>query len=322
MNPLTCADAAWRKGMDFFRYALPMSGGGTRDGVLVRLENPDGTAGWGDAAPWPGWSLESVDDVLAWEPPQSLPPSLQSAREAAQSSSNNFADWPLRHPNIPINALLSGSVDEMIAKVAADFQKGCRCFKIKTSSLDLAKIRDFVKRLKEITDGICQFRIDPNRSWSLDQTLRVAESLASLPIEYIEEPLSTPKNLPELIAQCPVPVALDETLREIRPDDLAIFSGASALVLKPTLMGGFEICSSFSKAGNALGMKSVISACYESGVGIYALGRFAASLESLSAAGLDTYSCLQDDVLKERLDFSGFVFNASAPLPHVKARFI
>ena len=322
MNPLTCADAAWRKGMDFFRYALPMSGGGTRDGVLVRLENPDGTAGWGDAAPWPGWSLESVDDVLVWEPPQSVPPSLQSAREAAQSSSNNFADWPLRHPKIPINALLSGSAEDMIAKTVSDFQKGCRCFKIKTVSLELANISDFISRLTEITDGICQFRIDPNRSWTFDQTLRVAESLASLPIEYIEEPLSTPEHLPDLIAQTPVPVALDETLREIRPDGLSAFSEAAALVLKPTLMGGFEICSEFAKAGKALGMKSVISGCFESGVGIYALGRFAASLESLSAAGLDTYSSLEHDVLQERLDFSGFVFNATEPLPHVKAQFI
>jgi O-succinylbenzoate synthase len=298
-------------------YELPLISGGVRRGVLVSYQG-----GWGDVAPLPGWSLESVNDVLAWESPQNVPPSLQSAMEAAQASSNNFADWPLSHPQIPINALLTGSAEDMIAKASSDFQNGCRCFKIKTTSMELAKIRDFTSRLAEITDGICQFRIDPNRSWTFDQTLRIAESLAGLPIEYIEEPLATSEQLPDLIAQCPFPVALDETLREIRPDGLSALSGAAALVLKPTLMGGFEICSKFVNAGKALGMKSVISACYESGVGIYALGRFAASLESLSAVGLDTYSSLEHDLLEERLDFSGFIFNAMAPLPHVKAQFI
>jgi O-succinylbenzoate synthase len=64
-------------------------------------------------------------------------------------------------------------------------------------------------------------------------------------------------------------------------------------------------------------MRSIVSAAFESGVGIHALGRFAASLESISAAGLDTYSRLQSDVLSQRLEFPGFVFQARQPLPKV-----
>ena len=64
-----------------------------------------------------------------------------------------------------------------------------------------------------------------------------------------------------------------------------------------------------------LGMVSVVSAAYESGVGIHALGRFAASLPSISSAGLDTYSRLESDVLVSRLDLSGYIFRADQPLP-------
>jgi len=66
-----------------------------------------------------------------------------------------------------------------------------------------------------------------------------------------------------------------------------------------------------------LEMSSVVSAAYESGVGIYTLGRFAASLRRISAAGLDTYSRLESDVLSSRLDHSGFVFRADQPLPTI-----
>ena len=90
MNPKPRAEAAWREGMDFFRYALPMSGGGNRKGILVRLDKPDGTVGWGDAAPLPGWSIETVDAVEAFikagksedEAPASLVFALESARAA------------------------------------------------------------------------------------------------------------------------------------------------------------------------------------------------------------------------------------------------
>jgi hypothetical protein len=64
-------------------------------------------------------------------------------------------------------------------------------------------------------------------------------------------------------------------------------------------------------------MASVVSAAYESGVGIHALGRFAASLPRISSAGLDTYSRLEVDVLMQRLDLSGFVFRADQPLPAI-----
>jgi O-succinylbenzoate synthase len=147
--------------------------------------------------------------------------------------------------------------------------------------------------------------------------LRLADEIRNLPIDYIEEPLRDSSKLPDLIQQSPVGIALDETLREITPDQLPRFHGAAALVLKPTLMGGFEASRQFANAGLDLGMNPVISACYESGVGIFALGQFALSLPKVSPAGLDTYSRLREDVLCGRLDLDNFVFNGNSPLPDV-----
>ena len=65
MNSLICAEEGWPQGMKFFRYALPMTFGGIREGILLRLENSEGAVGWGDAAPLPGWSTETLDDVIS-----------------------------------------------------------------------------------------------------------------------------------------------------------------------------------------------------------------------------------------------------------------
>lgn len=292
-----------------YSYRLPLAGGGEREGILLC----DGKR-WGDAAPLPGWSRESLDDVryfLDRDGEDLVPASLRSAFEALEQ------DWALLRCEVPLNALLDGSGQEILAGSVRAFREGSRCLKIKTSGVDLAHLPELLEEITRETGNLCKLRLDSNRSWDFDQALRFADELRHLPIEYLEEPLEDSSRLPEWISRSRCPVALDETLREIAPAELSRFEGAAALVLKPTLMGGFTRCREFSKVGESLGMVSVVSASYESGVGIHALGRFAASLQRISSAGLDTYSRFEADVLTQRLDLSGFVFRADQPLPAI-----
>jgi len=321
MNPRTGNEADWRKGMGFFRYSLPVAGGGIREGILIRLENSVGAVGWGDAAPLAGWSAETLEDVLAairsGESEEQAPSSLVCAIEAARSSVEKYGRWSSRVARLPLNTLLDGSFQEMLERAGSALARGCRYFKIKVAGISPEDLPSLLRRISAMANERCRFRIDPNRAWEFDPTLRVAEMLKEYPVDYFEEPLRDFSNLPELIKQCPVGIALDETLRDISPSELAAFKGASALVLKPTLMGGFKVCRDFADAGAALGMASVVSACYESGVGIYALGRFSLTLPCSAAAGLDTYSRLEEDVLCERLDLGDFIFQGDSLLPDV-----
>ncbi len=290
-------------------YTLPLAGGRRRAGVLVRLSGNGGAVGWGDAAPLEGWSGETVDDVLALKDV----PSLRAGREAAEAALAGFVDWPVRQSRVPINALLDGDEMPRRAREAAD--AGCVCFKVKVAGMG-------GDQLRRVLDGLCEmegvrFRLDPNRSWAFDEALEMSWALKGYPVEYLEEPLAEAERLPRFIEESPLPVALDETLREIEPEGLAGFRGAVALVLKPTLMGGFQRARQFARVGEEHGMVSVVSACFESGVGIYALGRFAASLAKTSAAGLDTYSRLGADVLLSRLRLDGFEFDPAVPMPPI-----
>lgn len=216
---------------------------------------------------------------------------------------------------VAVNALLTGSSEAMLDQARRALSSGCGCLKLKTAELSFEEIPPLLEQILAIAP--CRFRLDSNRAWSVNETLRLAGEVSGFPVEYFEEPIEDPLELPRLIEDSEIPVALDETLRELRPEDLAAYEGAVALVLKPTLFGGFEICREFAEAGAALGMHSVVSAAFESGVGIHALGRFAASLDKISAAGLDTYSRLESDVLRRRLEFPDFAFQPGLPLPEV-----
>jgi O-succinylbenzoate synthase len=291
-----------------YLYRLPLRDGGSREGILLRQGNR-----WGDAAPLPGWSRETLEEVKAslQGSEDFVPASLRCAREALAE------DWVPLRKEVPLNALLDGSAGQILAGAVRAYREGCRCLKIKTSRIDSAQLVDLVGDITRETEGLCKLRLDPNRSWAFEETLRIAESLREFPIEYFEEPLAETHRLSELIARSACPIALDETLREISPADLSQFQGVAALVLKPTLIGGFEHCRQFALEGERLGMTSVVSAAYESGVGIHALSRFAASLPRISAVGLDTYSRLESDVLMKRLNLSGFVFRSDHPLPAI-----
>ncbi len=301
----------------FHRYELPLTNGNVRHGFLLQCGGA-----WGDAAPLQGWSSETCDDLfryLSSDPnfdviPANLP-SLQCAMEGVMASAENFQNWPVLHNEVPINALLQGTVSEIIDQAKLALGEGCRCLKIKTTHVPLDALPHLLTVIRDVSE--CTFRLDSNRAWSFSTCMQVAEDLHGLPVEYLEEPLRKGESLPQLIAQCAIPIALDETLREIGADELSRYRGAVALVLKPTLMGGFATCSRFAEVGASLGMKSVVSACYESGVGIFALGRFASSLESISAAGLDTYSYIKKDLLTKRLSLDRYSFCRSAPLPSV-----
>ncbi len=297
----------------FHPYKLPLEAGGERLGVLVRHVGSDGSTGWGDAAPLPGWSIETCDDVM-----RGLDvPSLRCGREAASIALAGYASWPLIHERLPLNALLEGTSMAMIEQAKRAALGGCHCFKIKTAGVPLDRLPGFLSEILAVCEPGSRFRLDPNRAWGFEEALSILNAVRDFPVEYIEEPLSDASLLCDFLKFSPLPIALDETLRELDPEDLVRFRGAAALVLKPTLMGSFQRAAAFAAAGAPLGMTSVVSSCFESGVGIYTLGRFAASLPMLAAAGLDPYTRLSGDVLSQRLKFPEFHFDPTQPMPPV-----
>jgi o-succinylbenzoate synthase len=324
-------------GFDLFRFSVPLRGplvlGGTalqrRDGLLLRLSGDNGAEGWGESAPLPGFSEESLHQAIVqmrrlagsligrevtedWTHRDgtfnrelariSLAPSVRFGLELAvwnlrATSSGKSLPWLLAgKPRVPVNGLLSGSWDGVLEEAQRMKNAGYEAAKLKVGTRIVAEDVRLVRRLIEEMGNTISLRLDANRAWDYEQA---AEFLGGAPrFEYLEEPLADPALLPQFVGEFGAPVALDESLVGMEPEVLEEHRYARAVVLKPTLLGG--ICNTLRMAERALslGMTPVVSSAYESGVGTAALVALAAGIgEHPVPAGLDTYRALADDVL-------------------------
>ncbi len=304
-----------------FRYALPFARPvatrhgplATRTGVLVR----DGCA-WGEAAPWPGLSAESVGEAEGelqnWRECQDsgrdFSPQLSSVAFAfdavtdvvgtARRAVRQTKATSTTPTKIPINALLSD--EPLETALAAVRSAGFRTVKIKVGRQSIrADAERVIEAHRQLGPGIT-LRLDANRAWSLADALAFDKHIAGVPLEYIEEPLENPAELPAFHERSGLPVALDEALLEQPLENFRAWRGVRAVVIKPTILGGLLAAERLAAQAMDLGWSAVFSAVYESGVGIRALAHLAARCGAPGVAmGLDTYRCLADDVLLPRL---------------------
>jgi O-succinylbenzoate synthase len=328
---------------DLYRYRLPFSRPLTlgsltlfhREGFLLRLSGDDGSEGWGETAPLPGFSLESQGEAASqlrrfagsmigreikedWVDPygefgrelDGITPSVRFGFELAvwslcgASSGRTLPEVVTPSPRlvVPVNGLLAGSPAEVLAEARRMRDAGYRSIKLKVGARTVAEDVALVRALgEELGEGI-SLRLDANRAWGYEEAAQFLCSTAGVRFEYVEEPLADPARLPGLVREFGVPVALDESLVGMEPEKVEE-TFAVAFVLKPTLLGG--ISRTLRMAGRALrlGVTPVISSAYESGIGTAALVALAAGTGDRPVpAGLDPYRALAEDVLERPLD--------------------
>jgi O-succinylbenzoate synthase len=188
---------------------------------------------------------------------------------------------------VRITPLLQGDAGRLPGLAAA--LDSPEVVKLKVARRPLAEEIALVERLCDLLPGHCRLRLDANRGWSHGQALAFLRSIPTKRIEFIEEPTPEPDDFATLYEASGVPYALDETLQDqhyhwqARP-------GLGSLVLKPTLAGGAERCALLAQQAARRGIPSVVSASYESALGMDFLRRLAARVQPGGWAGLDTLS--------------------------------
>ena len=115
-----------------------------------------------------------------------------------------------------------------------------------------------------------------------------------------------PTRLNELVKRTGVRVAFDEGLVDMAPGALSRHAYLSAIILKPTLLGGLERTAQFMRVAREMKITTVVSSCFESSIGIAALAQFAAAHGTNSVpVGLATLSWFERDLLKVPIECSG-----------------
>ena len=301
----------------------------SREGLILKIFDDDGNCGFGEIAPLPGFSRENLDDAKSQT--IQICNTLKTSRSQLQPEKINSAlkDFPgdvypsvsfgvasallilsadrrnislseLLNKNcsssLQVNALLSGSKEEILASLAHIKESNYGSVKLKVGSKELSEDIDLTQNVREQLGESIGLRLDANRSWSPEQAAAFHNATKDCQIEYIEEPVSNSSELQLLLADSSIdiPIALDETLTEIEISDLKKFSSASALVLKPTLLG-LEKTFGFAELAKSQKITCVFSSSYESVLGLSIVAQLAAAYSTNIACGLDTLGIYADD---------------------------
>ncbi|WP_312073769.1 o-succinylbenzoate synthase [Atlantibacter sp.] len=296
-----------------WRYQVPMDAGvvlrdrrlKTRDGLLVRLD-ANGQQGWGEIAPLPGFSNESLDDAtdaaLAWlnvwrqGDDTALPtlPSVAFGLSCAQAEVTGALPAPADYRVAP---LCSGDPDELFALLSA--MPGEKVAKIKVGLYEAVRDGMVVNLLLEAIPDL-SLRLDANQGWTplkAQQFAKYVNPDYRSRIAFLEEPCQTRAQSREFAAQTGIAIAWDESLREA---DFVMQAepGLSAVVIKPTLTGSLERVREQVTAAHEQGLTAVISSSIESSLGLTQLARIAAWLTPATVPGLDTLSLMQAQLVR------------------------
>lgn len=290
-----------------------------REGLLVCLSRGD-DSGWGDVAPLPGFSAESLAEAQARaevfagkilkSPLRTLdlsvaeiPPSVRFGFELAlcnlDAATRNHS--PQEASAVACCGLIGHQKNQQIRLAHNLVNSGYRAVKLKIGRQSLEEDLNTVHTICEKYPEL-EVRLDANRSWSIKAAKIFVRATQNLRLDYLEEPLRDKTELPELARNCNIPIALDETLRE--QDAEKYLKVADVRVLKPTLAGG--IYTTFTHIEQAIreNARCIISSSYESGVGLLGLIELARKLPE-EIHGLDTHKVFERDVFRVPLQLSG-----------------
>lgn len=284
-----------------FRQSLYTAAGSIseRAGVLLRLTDELGHEGVGDAAPLPGFSDESLDDVgralsaqVASGAPLFVTPLGSAAAikhfvdrlnlppAAAHALDQALLDLLAKREAVSLGWLLADSVRETVPvhALVSDGEAAARAVRAGYTTLKAKVGSDFLDedddRLAAIRAGAgneVQLRIDANGAWS-DRTtaLTALRRLSRYGVQSVEQPV--PRQhidlLAEVRAYSPVSVLADEAVRGAADlNRLIERHAADAVVIKPMLCGGLQVAFEMVQRAAAAGLPVSVTTSLESCVG-------------------------------------------------------
>jgi L-Ala-D/L-Glu epimerase len=266
-----------------------------RELVVIRLEDDEGTPGWGEAAPLESYDGVSIDEVwaaLADGPPaRDAPPQARTAWELSELDLQaRRRDRPLGSPGaeaIPVNMTLpAGPPAEVAVAARAALQAGYSCFKLKVG---LPDDTDRVAAVRAELGSWPALRIDANGAWTVDEAVQRIQELSAFDLELVEQPCATLEELAAVRAQVEAPIAADEPIHTADDVREANRLGAcDAVNIKLAGSGGFTHARDALRAAQEAGMHAWLSSTLDGPWGISAALQLAAQEHLTLACGLAT----------------------------------
>lgn len=302
--------------LSLYSYDIELTTAQKRSGILLHITGEQGNQGWGEIAPLPQWSRETIEECLdQLEQTQSpilqtdwsfqtcfkelkklsLFPSVSFGLESALLSLLS----PLSDHTVSTSALLMGSLSQILEMAEKRRKEGYLSAKLKVGQLTFTEAAEAMNQLKD------QFRlrIDVNRAWNTKDSLRFFSQFSLDAFDYVEEPFQNPHDLIHFVH----PLAIDESFpHDLSLKELHSFPSLKALIYKPTLQGGLANCLPLFEWAKKKELSFILSSSFESDLGLVAIASMAERLSLKTPLGVGTYHYLTNFLHSPPLKFSPF----------------
>jgi o-succinylbenzoate synthase len=266
-----------------------------RELAVIRLEDDEGTPGFGEAAPlepYDGVSVDQVWEALRGGPPaRDAPPQARTAWELAELDLQaRRRGRPLGETGadaIPVNLTLPAGPSAEVAEAAAEgLRAGYSCFKLKVG---LPDDRDRVAAVREAIGPWPALRLDANGAWDPEEAPARVRRLEPYDLQLVEQPCVRLEDLARVRSLVEVPIAADEPIRgadDVR--EAARLGACDAVNVKLAGAGGYLPAREALRAARADGLEAWLSSSLDGPWGIAAALQLAASEGISLACGLAT----------------------------------
>ncbi|OAB78617.1 o-succinylbenzoate synthase [Cochleicola gelatinilyticus] len=238
-------------------------------------------------------------------------PSLQFGVEmafrslASDSPFNLFPSAFTEHKAaIPINGLVwMGEADFMKQQISEKIAAGFTCIKMKIGAIDFETELQLLKMIRrEYSPTDIELRVDANGAFSPSEAIEKLKVLSELHLHSIEQPIQ-PGQWSKMALLCentPLPIALDEELigvfSEEKKQALLTEIQPQYIILKPSLIGGFQGADQWIRLAEQSGIGWWITSALESNIGLNAISQYTFTKNSILPQGLGTGSLFTNNI--------------------------
>lgn len=303
-----------------------------RRGFIISLKSSSGKIGIGDVSPLSEFGSETYEQ--AEQRIASIKIAIRVGREGIKQSLKNllsdFNSCPsLKHgleqaiinlicnesdisiaellelrlkKEIAINASIGFLKPQEAADRALQFVKdGFKTLKLKTGRENFEEDFNAIRSIRKAVGEDVKIRIDTNGKWSLVEAINYLNKLKEFKLEYAEQPVNSVEEFNELKSKTSVPLAVDESIRDIESAKNFISEKAiDYVILKPMMLGGLLPTIEIIELAEKNNVAPVITSSFESAIGRAHTVIAAASVRVDIAHGLAISKYFENDIAEDK----------------------
>lgn len=216
---------------------------------------------------------------------------------------------------IEINGLVwMNDIESMLEEADKKVSEGFKCIKFKVGALDFdAECRMLETFRKKHNSFSVEIRLDANGAFPEYAAMSILKDLSRFDIHSIEQPIATGKyeDMQKLCRESKIKIALDEELIGIKPNEvrkLLNLIKPQFIILKPTLLGGFDHCDLWIREASQLDIAWWSTSALEGNIGLFDIAQWVSSYNTNMPQGLGTGSLFVKNFPQNTRVDSGYLY--------------